>query len=156
MSFIYTGCFQVRPTSTRALLEALQAVRSGIDLDQFHVVSIGFNQPADSPQAMKACAAAGHFICELGLPEPTRCNRGRFDARLRICSQTTLVRRKPDPLLQISIVDAEGFTAQVYGDDFRADRTGEPLRQLLSNQPLPSKPSLSDLADLCTGVVFGL
>ena len=60
VNFIYTGCFQVCPTSTRALAEALQAMRGGFEPSQFNVVSIGFNQPADSPQAIRPsrCSSA--------------------------------------------------------------------------------------------------
>ena len=34
---------------------------------------------------------------------------------------------------------------QVYGDDFSADRLGEPLRRLLADQPLPTQLSLADI-----------
>ena len=147
VSFIYTGCFQVCPTSTRALLEALQAVRSGIDLNQFHVVSIGFNQPADSPQAMKAFALQqGISFASWDFLSPHAAIVDELTRDFGFVFKPT--QAGFDHLLQISIVDAEGrIAAQVYGDDFRADRIGEPLRQLLSNQPLPRQPSLSDLVD---------
>ena len=57
VSFIYTGCFQVCPTTTRSLDEAVRALQGRFGDNQFNVVSIGFNQPADSPQALKAFAA---------------------------------------------------------------------------------------------------
>ncbi len=53
-----------------------------------------------------------------------------------------------DHLLQVSIVDTEGrLVAQVYGDDFSADRLGEPLRLLLRNQPLPPRLGLADIVE---------
>jgi len=147
VNFIYTGCFQVCPTSTRALLEALQAMRSGFDSNQFNVVSIGFNQPADSPQAMKAFAMQQR----IALP-----NWDFLSPHAAIVDSLTSdfgFVFKPtqggfDHLLQISLVDAEGrLVAQVYGDDFSADRLGEPLRRLLKDQPLPPQLRLADIVD---------
>ena len=56
VSFIYTGCFQVCPAQTRALQEAVEGLQRMLGEHQFNVVSIGFNQPADSPQALKSFA----------------------------------------------------------------------------------------------------
>ena len=147
VNFIYTGCFQVCPTSTRALLEALQAMRGTFDLNQFNVVSIGFNLPADSPQAMKAFALQQR----IALP-----NWDFLSPHAAIVDDLTREFGfvfKPtqagfDHLLQVSLVDAQGrLVAQVYGDDFSADRLGEPLRRLLAHRPLPSQPSLADIVD---------
>jgi protein SCO1/2 len=147
VNFIYTGCFQVCPTSTRALLEALQAMRSGFDANQFNVVSIGFNQPADSPQAMKAFAKQQR----IALP-----NWDFLSPHAAIVDALTSdfgFVFKPtqagfDHLLQVSLVDAGGrLVAQVYGDDFSADRLGEPLRRLLKDQPLPPQLSLADIVE---------
>ena len=57
VSFIYTGCFQVCPATSRSLEESVRALEARFGERQFNVVSIGFNQPADSPQALKAFAA---------------------------------------------------------------------------------------------------
>ncbi len=147
VSFVYTGCFQVCPTSTHALLEAVRAMRASIDPGQFNVVSIGFNQPADSPQAMKAFALQQR----IDLP-----NWAVLSAPATVVDDLTRdfgFVFKPtqagfDHLLQVSIVDAEGrIYAQVYGDDFSADRLGEPLRRLLRNQPMPPSVGLADVID---------
>ena len=147
VNFIYTGCFQVCPTSTRALAEALQAMSGGFDTTQFNVVSIGFNQPADSPQAMKAFALQ-HRI---GSP-----NWNFLSAPAAIVDTLTRefgfvyapTQAGFDHLLQVGIVDANGrLVAQVYGDDFSADRLGEPLRRLLADQPLPAQLSLADIVE---------
>jgi protein SCO1 len=147
VNFIYTGCFQVCPTSTRALSASLQAMRGSYDLNQFNVVSIGFNQPADSPQALNAfmqqqridfanwaflsphAAIVDDLTRDFGFSfEPTQ---GGFDH-----------------LLQVTLVDAEGrIAAQVYGDDFGADRLGEPLRRLLRKQPMAAQLRLSEIID---------
>ena len=147
VNFIYTGCFQVCPTSTRALAEALQAMSGGFDTTQFNVVSIGFNQPADSPQAMKAFALQ-HRI---GSP-----NWNFLSAPAAIVGTLTRefgfvyapTQAGFDHLLQVGVVDASGrLVTQVYGDDFSADRLGEPLRRLLADQPLPAQLSLADIVE---------
>ena len=147
VSFIYTGCFQVCPTSTRALLEAVQAMRGGFDVNQFNVVSIGFNQPADSPQAMKAFAVQQHISHpNWSFLSPHAAIVGELTRDFGFVFEPT--QAGFDHLLQVSIVDAQGrIAAQVYGEDFSAARLGEPLRQLLRNQPLPPQPSLSDIVE---------
>ncbi len=147
VSFIYTGCFQVCPTSTRALRDALEAMRGGIDANQFNVVSVGFNQPADSPQAMKAFALQQRVGNQ---------NWAFLSPHAAIVADLTRdfgfvyapTQAGFDHLLQVSIVDVAGrVAAQVYGDDFSAERLGEPLRALLRNQPLPARPELSDIIE---------
>lgn len=54
VSFIYTGCFQVCPLTTRSLQKAVESGRDFFGTDQFNIVSIGFNQPADSFQSLKS------------------------------------------------------------------------------------------------------
>ena len=79
VSFIYTGCFQVCPTQTRALHEAVKGLDRMLGEHQFNVVSIGFNQPFDSPEAMRVVRrAAPHRLPQLGIPEPAaRARRAR-------------------------------------------------------------------------------
>lgn len=147
VNFIYTGCFQVCPSSTRALLEALQAMDNGFDVNQFNVVSIGFNQPADSPQAMKA------FAIQQRISYANWAFLSPHAAIVDDLARDFGFVYKPtqagfDHLLQVSIVDADGRIAtQVYGDDFSAQRLGEPLRRLLRNQPLPPRLGLADIVD---------
>jgi protein SCO1/2 len=154
VSFIYTGCFQVCPTTTRALDETVRALRGRFGDNQFNVISIGFNQPADSPQAMKAFAAQ-HRISQpnwdfLSPParivEPLTRDFGfRYEA----------TPAGFDHVLQISLVDAQGRIArQVYGDRVAADALGEPLKQMLVGAPLSPSTPLADILDqvrlLCT------
>ena len=53
VSFIYTGCFQVCPATTKLLQKAVRDAQETLGTNNFRVISIGFNQPADSPQALK-------------------------------------------------------------------------------------------------------
>ena len=147
VNFIYTGCFQVCPTSTRALAEALAAMRGSFDPARFNVVSIGFNQPADSPQAMKAFALQHRISAPnwefLSAPAATVEPLTRALGFVYVPTQAGF-----DHLLQVGIVDAEGrLVRQVYGDDFSADRLGDPLRRLLAAQPMPPQLGLAEIVD---------
>ena len=64
VSFVYTGCFQACPVATQFLGNAVRIARKAFGDDSFRVVSIGFNQPFDSPQAMAA------FARQNGIAEP--------------------------------------------------------------------------------------
>lgn len=147
VSFIYTACFQVCPLTTKTLQKAVESGREYFGTDQYNVVSIGFNQPADSPQAMKAFALQ-HRI---GSP-----NWNFLSAPAAIVGTLTRefgfvyapTQAGFDHLLQVGVVDASGrLVTQVYGDDFSADRLGEPLRRLLADQPLPAQLSLADIVE---------
>lgn len=154
VSFIYTGCFQVCPTTTRSLDETVRALQGRFGENQFNVISIGFNQPADSPQAMKAFAAQ-HRI--------SRPNWDFLSPPLPVVEQLTRefgFRYEATPagfdhVLQVSLVDAQGrIVRQVYGDKVPADALGEPMKDLLVGVPLSPSTPLTDLIDqvrlLCT------
>jgi protein SCO1/2 len=154
VSFIYTGCFQVCPTTTRSLDETVRALQGRFGENQFNVISIGFNQPADSPQAMKAFAAQ-HRI--------SRPNWDYLSPALPVVEQLTRefgFRYEATPagfdhVLQVSLVDAQGrIVRQVYGDKVPADALGEPMKDLLVGVPLSPSTPLTDLIDqvrlLCT------
>jgi protein SCO1/2 len=147
VNFIYTGCFQVCPTSTRAISEALKAMGGSYDAGQFNVVSIGFNLPADSPQAMKAFAAQQRIDFrnwEFLSPHPSAVEALTRDFGFAYAPNQSGF----DHLLQVTVVDAEGRVyRQVYGDDFSADRLGQPLRELLRDGPMPQTLSLSEIVD---------
>src|SRR5262245_27539822 len=49
VSFVYTGCFSVCPTTTAQLAKAIREARKTLGTGSFRVVTIGFNLPYDSP-----------------------------------------------------------------------------------------------------------
>ncbi|MEO8143295.1 MAG: SCO family protein [Betaproteobacteria bacterium] len=154
VSFIYTGCFQVCPLTTRALQRALEAGRDAFGTGQFNVVSIGFNQPADSPQALKAFALQHRidapnweFLSPAApIVEPLARDFGFSYAATPAGF---------DHVLQATLLDAGGrIYRQIYGADLSADAIGEPLAQLLRDAPAPPQFRLEDFIDrvrvLCT------
>lgn len=154
VSFIYTGCFQVCPLTTRSLQGAVEAGRSVFGTGQFNVVSIGFNQPADSPQALKAFARQ-HRVDAVNwdfLSPPAAV----VEALTRDFGFSYLATPAGfDHVLQATVLDAEGrIYRQIYGDQLNAASIGEPLAQLLRNAPAPQRFRLDELIDrvrvLCT------
>ncbi len=156
VSFIYTGCFTYCPTQTRHLHEAVKGLDRMLGPDQFNVVSIGFNLPFDTPQAMRAFAAQ-HRI--------DYANWEFLSPHARIVEELTQAYgfsfvETPagfEHTVDVTVVDAEGrIHAQVYGDRLTAEALGQPLRQLILAAPptADGRLSLDELLDrvrvLCT------
>ena len=154
VSFIYTGCFQVCPTSTRALHEAVQALQKVVGAGQFNVISIGFNQPADSPQALRSFALQHRIDApnwEFLSPHASIVEALTRDFGFSYVATPAGF----DHLLAATVVDAQGrIYTQVYGERLTADKLGEPLRQLLRGAPMPQSLRLADIIErvriLCT------
>ena len=154
VSFIYTGCFQICPTQTRALHEAVKGLDARFGPQQYNIVSIGFNQPFDSPTAMRAFAAQ-HFIDRSNWaflsPPPATVDPLTRDFGFSYAATPAGF----DHLLGVTIVDAQGrIHTQVLGDRLNAAQLGEPLRELLGAAPLPQQLRLADVVEririLCT------
>ena len=154
VSFIYTGCFQVCPTNTRSLYQAVQALQKLVGSDKFNVVSIGFNQPYDSPQAMRSFAAQ-HAInavnWEFLSPHPSIVTALTKDFGFSYMPTAAGI----DHVLEVTLLDAQGrINAQVYGDKLSPEKLGEPVRQLLRGEPIQNNLSLSELINrvriICT------
>jgi protein SCO1/2 len=155
VSFIYTGCFQVCPTQTRALHEAVKGLDVMLGPQQFNVVSIGFNQPFDSPEAMRSFARQ-HRI-DYANWEFLSPPRERVDLLTKAFGFSHVATPAGfDHVLGVTVVAPDGrIHAQVYGDRLRADQLGVPLRQLILGAPPSSQTStLSTLVErvriLCT------
>ena len=154
VSFIYTGCFQVCPAQTRELYEAVQGLDRMLGEHQFNVVSIGFNQPFDSPDAMRSFARQHrieHRNWEFLSPP-----RASVEALTRAFGVSFVATPAGfDHVLGVTVVDAEGrIHAQVYGNRLRADQLGAPLRELLLAAPPAATSTLAAVVErvriLCT------
>ena len=154
VSFIYSGCFQACPLTTRSLSAAIEAGKGVFGSNQFNIISIGFNQPADTPQSLKAFARQ-HGIAQsnwdflsppAAIVDPLTRDFG-FSYRATPAGF--------DHTAQVTLVDAEGrIYRQIYGDTLSGDAIVEPLRQLLANAPQPQRLGFAELMDrvrvLCT------
>ena len=146
VNFIYTGCFQVCPTTTKNLQRAVEGLVNHVGADRFNIVSIGFNQPFDAPQTMKS------FALQQGVHLP---NWDFLSPAQALVPELTRVfgfsyvqtSAGFDHLNQITIVDAQGrIVRQVYGEVFTADMLAEPVKTLLGGTALP--PQTVTLAEI--------
>ena len=144
VSFIYTGCFQVCPTVTKALALAVAEGERTVGTGKFRVATIGFNLPFDTPQAMK------HFARQQGISAPNWLfltpdaeTLPQLLAEFGFSFEQTTAGF--DHLLQASIVSPDGrIYRQLYGDSFAAPQFVGPLVELLADEPRP----LGDVAGL--------
>ncbi|OGB05999.1 MAG: hypothetical protein A3E79_10980 [Burkholderiales bacterium RIFCSPHIGHO2_12_FULL_61_11] len=154
VSFIYTGCFQVCPVTTRSLQSAVEAGRSVFGTHQFNVVSIGFNQPADSPQSLKSFARQYRIDApNWEFLSPDASIVAPLTREFGFSYQATPAGF--DHVLQVTLLDAQGrIYRQIYGEEPNADAIGEPLKQLLNGVPVSQQLRWGDLIDrvriLCT------
>ncbi|MBX3693555.1 MAG: SCO family protein [Steroidobacteraceae bacterium] len=148
VSFIYTGCFHVCPLSTQALHKAVSAMHKRFGDRQFNVVTIGFNQPEDSPAALKAYASQQRISdpnWEFLSPDAT--DVAALSREFGFSYAAT--RGGFDHILQVTMLDAKGrIHQQIYGDSFTAERLGEPLKQLLTGARIvDGGVGITDLVD---------
>jgi protein SCO1/2 len=131
VSFIYTGCFQVCPATTQFLKRAVGEARSALGRGSFRVVSIGFNQPFDGPQALADFARTqGVTDADWLFLAPREQDVEPLLARFGLSVQRTPAGF--DHLIQASIVDTRGvIVRQVYGDRFELPMFIDPLKQIL-------------------------
>ena len=116
--------------------------------DRFNIISIGFNQPFDSPQAMKA------FAFQYGIHLP---NWEFLSPAAAIVPELTKdfgfsfipTSAGFDHMNQVTIVDAEGkIFRQVYGASFTAADLAEPLKAMITGAPIPPQNgALAEIAD---------
>ena len=144
VNFVYTACFQVCPTTTKNLQKAVERTASVLGPERFNIVSIGFNQPFDSPQAMKA------FAFQYGIQQP---NWEFLSPAAAIVDPLTrnfgfsyvATSAGFDHMNQITVVDAEGkIVRQIYGETFTAADLTEPLKAMIAGAPIPPQTSTLD------------
>jgi protein SCO1/2 len=147
VSFMYTGCFQVCPTTTRNLQKAVVNTVATLGADRFNVVSIGFNQPFDSPAALKSFAAQNGIVFtnwEFLSPAPAILN----DLTKSFGFSYVPTPAGFDHVVQVTIVDGEGrIYRQVYGENLSADMLVEPLKQLVTGAPIAQTNAVADIVD---------
>jgi protein SCO1/2 len=144
VSFVYTGCFSVCPTTTAQLARAIREARKTLGTGAFRVVTIGFNLPYDSPEAMR------DFARRYGIDAPDWEFLSPFEPQLPalVADFGFEYVRTPggfDHITQLTILDADGRVfRQVYGDEFALPLLIDPLQTLVTGAPMP----LTNLAEL--------
>jgi protein SCO1 len=139
VNFIYTACFQVCPTTTRNVEKALAETVGVLGADRFNIVTIGFNQPFDSPQAMKDFAKRyGLDLPNWEFLSPAPAIVGEITQNFGFSFVATPAGF--DHLNQVTLVDADGKIArQIYGEKFTPKDLAEPLKLLVTGAALPAE-----------------
>jgi len=147
VSFVYTGCSQVCPTTTRFLKRAVAEARRVVGADAFRVVSIGFDIPADNPLSLKV------FARQNGVDDP------RWDFLTPDAGVPEALARelgfayKPqsggfEHLAQVTILDGSGHVyAQVYGESFEVPMLVRPLTELALGEPAAPRTTVAQWID---------
>jgi len=144
VSFIYTGCTQVCPTTTKFLDRALDEAQRALGKDAFRTITVGFNLPFDTPVAMR------EFQKRQGI---TRSNWEFLAADAPtiqgLARDTGFVWAEAasgfDHLTQATIIDGRGRVfQQVYGESFELPMFVGPLKELVTGAPAP----VQDLAGI--------
>ena len=147
VNFIYTACFQVCPTTTKNLQKAVENTVGMLGANRFNIVSIGFNQPFDSPQEMKA------FSTQHGIHLPNWEFLSPAPAIVDELTQNFGFSYAATPagfdhIVQVTLVDADGkIYRQIYGEALSTDMLVEPLKQLITGAPVAQSGAVADLVD---------
>lgn len=138
VQFVYTGCYQVCPATTQFLATAVAEAQKALGADAFNTLTIGFNLPFDTPQAMKVFAKQqGISARNWEFASPDAASVEALTRELGFSYVATP--RGFDHLLQVSILDQQGRVyRQVYGDSFSAPLFVGPLLELVNHSPKPA------------------
>jgi protein SCO1 len=148
LSLVFTGCAYSCEVSTRQLDRVVQVARSALGQDSFTVLTVGFDQPVDTPDQMRAYARR-HGINDpnwhfLSSPDPQTV--AALMTSVGFLSQPSP--RGYDHTVQITLLDRDGrVSRQVYGEVFPTPQLVEPLKDLVFNRPLSEAGLLGRLGD---------
>jgi protein SCO1/2 len=145
VSLIFTSCHHVCPAITKHLATAVDAAREALGEDSFRVITVGFDTPVDTPEAMRM------FANQQSIDDP--------DWDFLSASAETMAGlvenigfvyfpspRGFDHVNQVTVVDRDGVLyRQVYGAAFDLPWLVEPLKELVFNRPQPGSHFTSDL-----------
>lgn len=153
VNFVYTACFRICPNSTRALRKAVDAMRGRFGTDQFNVISIGFDQPTDSPTAMREYAARQSIRdANWRFLSPDKDDVAEIARNFGFSFMATPMGF--DHTLQVSVLDADGIIRQqVLGDTFSPDSLGEPLKRLLGGSLIRRRARGATCSTRCASFV---
>lgn len=135
VSFVYTGCFQACPVATKLLAPAVASAQRALGAGSFNVITIGFNPPHDTPQAMADFARRqGVALPNWEFLSPQAAGVASLARDFGFTYRAT--QGGYDHVTQVTIVDAGGkILRQVYGDSFELPLLIEPLKQLVTGEP---------------------
>lgn len=148
LSLIYTACVHSCQVATRQLDRMVRIARNALGADSFVVLTVGFDQPIDTPAQMAGYAR------RYGINDPhwhflSSPDRTTIDALMEAVG--FLYQESPrgfDHTVQLTILDREGRVwRQVYGEVFPTPQLVEPLKSLVWNRPIADTGLMGQLGD---------
>ena len=133
VSFIYTGCSEICPATTQFLAKAVKYMQNALGADSFQVLTVGFNAPWDSPQAMRDFASRQNIkLSHWEFMSADAATMRDFTRDLGFSYAYSVAGF--DHISQLTLLDQEGKVyRQIYGDRFELPQMGEPLKKLVGN-----------------------
>ncbi|HSH26686.1 MAG TPA: SCO family protein [Wenzhouxiangella sp.] len=136
ISLIYTACVHSCSVTTRYLDRVVKKARHSLGDEAFTMLSVGFDFPEDSPEAM------AHYAHRHGVSDPNWHFAVAADQNElnRLIDELGFV-YEPSPrgfdhTVQVSLIDRDGMLyRQVYGETFDAPLLVEPLKDLVLRRP---------------------
>jgi protein SCO1 len=138
ISLIFTGCVHSCSVTTRHINRVVQIARNALGEDSFHFLTIGFDHPVDTPEAM-AQYARRHGARDRHwefLASDDQQGLKRLMAELGFMVEPSP--RGFDHTVQLSIIDPDGLVyRQVYGEIFDTPLLVEPMKDLTLGRVSP-------------------
>lgn len=147
ISLIFTSCYHVCPAITRHLANTVREARAALGEDSFQVLTIGFDTPNDTPDAMASFARAQK------IKDPGWWFLSADAATMAELTENLGFSYFPTPrgfdhINQVTLIDREGkIYRQVYGAAFELPALVEPLKELVYNRPQHGAPLVASLVD---------
>jgi protein SCO1/2 len=148
ISLIFTACVHACSVTTRHIDRMVRIARAAVGEDSFTVLTIGFDIPVDSPEALRAYASR-HGIND---PNWHFLSSGDAGAMARLMEELGFTAvaspRGFDHTVQLSILDRDGVLhRQVYGELFPTPQLVEPLKDLVWGRPTGEEGLLARVSD---------
>lgn len=148
LSLVFTACVHSCQVSTRQLDRLVRIARGALGADSFTVLTVGFDQPVDTPAQMAGYARRygisdphWHFLSS---PDPATID-ALTDA---VGFVHTPSPRGFDHTVQLTLLDASGRVyRQIYGEIFPTPQLVEPLKDLVFNRPAADVGLLERIGD---------
>ncbi|MBM3565841.1 MAG: SCO family protein [Alphaproteobacteria bacterium] len=131
VSMIYTSCAQACPVISHSLQKAIEVAQKTVGLDEFRIVTVGFDARVDSPERMRI------FASQQGIKLPNweflSADAATIDRLSEDMGFIFFASAKGfDHLSQTTILTGEGKVfRQVYGEEFDPPHLVEPLKDLI-------------------------
>ncbi len=138
LSLVFTACAHSCSVTTQYINRVAQIARNALGSDSFTLLTIGFDTPVDTPDAMRVYAAR-HGVSD---PDWLFLSSDDTSAMARLMEEVGFY-YEPSPrgfdhTVQLTLLDRSGRVyRQIYGEYFPTPALVEPLKALVLGQPAP-------------------